>query len=336
MRHTQRQRVTGLIVNERINIPRGYVRSLRNILYIWRQHGEAVATASFERTNPHPNWPPEKPPPSFQSVVRGRVQYVGSVKGWNDPVYTRLAAALHDVDASFRATLSAVSAVETIPIYTEGVSDNSHLAAAARYFADRGEFTDLALEISEEFALGGDDALLKRCESLALTRQPRPCVCLFDRDNQKVLLRAVGSGAWKNWGNGVAALALVPPPWRDPDAAVCVEMLHDQDVLQRTDSEGRRVFLLEEFDRVSGHHESRRYTTPNPQNRTLVREVVHEIETGRSVGLAKVAFADAVKAKAEPFQSVSFEGFRATFELIRQAVREIVGEADAKMDSGER
>jgi RNA-directed DNA polymerase len=101
LRRTQRQRVTGLIVNTKVNVSRQYTRALRNLLYIWRRYGEQDAIAALYRTNPHPNWPPFKPAPDFTKIVRGRVQHVGSIKGWTSPVYLRLAVALSDLDPSF-------------------------------------------------------------------------------------------------------------------------------------------------------------------------------------------------------------------------------------------
>lgn len=49
MRRTQRQRVTGLVVNRQTNVPRSYVSSLRNLLYIWREFGEGAAAAALQR-----------------------------------------------------------------------------------------------------------------------------------------------------------------------------------------------------------------------------------------------------------------------------------------------
>jgi RNA-directed DNA polymerase len=82
MRRTQRQRITVLVVNRKVNVSQQYTRDLRNLLYIWQQHGEPDATAALGRLEPHMNWPPGKPTPEFRKVVRGRVQHVGAVKGW--------------------------------------------------------------------------------------------------------------------------------------------------------------------------------------------------------------------------------------------------------------
>jgi RNA-directed DNA polymerase len=68
----QRQRVTGLVVNEKTNVPSDYVRDLRNILHIWKRYGEDDAAAAFARWHGVQNRPPFKgpPPSSGQCVAR--------------------------------------------------------------------------------------------------------------------------------------------------------------------------------------------------------------------------------------------------------------------------
>ena len=265
MRRTQRQRVTGLVVNDRLNVSRQYVESLRNLLYIWRRYGEAAAAEALERTNPHPNWPPEKPRPSFKKVVRGRVQYIGRVKGWSSPVYVRLAAMLADVDDDFTSTIelpiapsatSTSTATQPVRLFTEGDTDPAHLSAALRYFNSFGEFTDIAFVIDEKTPIGGDDKLLKFGRDLSRTRQAGPCVLLFDRDKPGVMASATDGTLSKSLGNGVVNVVISPPPWRKESELLCIEMLHPTDVLER-DLDGRRVFLREEFDEDSGVHISK-------------------------------------------------------------------------------
>jgi RNA-directed DNA polymerase len=91
LRHySQRQVVTGLVTNQILNVPRDYVRSLRSLLHIWKSHGEAAAAAALVRHRPE-NRAPNRASADFRLVVRGKVQYLGSVKGWDDSVYTALA-----------------------------------------------------------------------------------------------------------------------------------------------------------------------------------------------------------------------------------------------------
>jgi len=316
MRRTQRQRVTGLVVNEKVNVSRDYVRGLRNLLYIWDRYGESAAEESFWRTNPYLNWPPEKPKPAFRDVVRGRVQHVGSVKGWTDAVYLSLASSLSILDEPFTVPEPAATPQEA-RLLAEGQSDVDHMLAAQGYFHGRGEFTQVQLIADENSDSGGDTELLKSCRALARVRQHVPCVCLFDRDSEEMVRKATNGGDWKSWGNGVVAVALVGPP----DEKVCIEMLHDNDVLTTFDPEGRRVFLLSEFNTRTGQHQGGLYTTLHAKSKSLVLEEVHELGGERNVALSKRNFSEAVRSKREPFAELSFEGFRSTFQAIAEAVR---------------
>lgn len=105
-------------------------------------------------------------------------------------------------------------------------------------------------------------------------------------------------------------------------------MLYESEVLQRTDAQGRRLFLREEFDAESGVHQSSQYTTP-PNNTALVRGSVFEIASRASVSLSKADFAHAVLEQCPPFSEVGFEGFRPTFEVLQEAVREAAADLKA-------
>jgi RNA-directed DNA polymerase len=322
-RDTQRQRVTGLVVNAKANVSANYVRGLRSLLYIWARFGEADAAAAFHRAQASRNRPPEKPPSTFRELVRGRVQHIGSVKGWSNPVYRRLALQLQDVDPGFRPrTLLSLHTRQRVRIFTEGESDFTHLLAAQEYFHARGEFENLQLEATGDAAAGGDQSLLDKCTGLALTAQTTPCVCIFDRDDEKTVRRAVGASNFKDYGNGVAAAVIVSPEWRD--GPVCIEMLYTDDDLRRRTSDGRRLYLSEEFHPRTGHHETEEVNAPRVGSRTLVREDVYSFEGGESVGLGKVAFARAVATEDDGFSGIDFEGFRKTFEVVQEAVIRVI------------
>lgn len=323
MRFAQRQRVTGFVVNEKLNIPKSYVRGLKALLHVWERYGEDAAAESAERARPRSNWPPDKPDPEFRSVVRGRVNYVGSVKGWTDPVYLGLALRLSGLDSSFSPKAPPPLPTGVVRLFTEGESDGLHISAALRHFQTQGQLIGLNL-VWEALPDGatGDKELLKQCEALSRSPQPTCCICLFDRDTPQTLKTAVASGDWKNWGNGVASVALVPPPHAETGEAVCIELLHPPDVLLREDSDGRRIFRADEFDRRTSQHKNGPYSVPHPA-KTLVREDVHEFPSRKSVALSKMAFANGVHDNAPPFDGLTFDGFMPTLQVIDQAARAI-------------
>ena len=124
---------------------------------------------------------------------------------------------------------------------------------------------------------------------------------------------------WKHLGNGVVALALARPPWLSEGSPYCVEMLHEPATLRRTDEEGRRLFLRAEFG-ISGVSADKRFRMRFPQKTTLVIEDVDRVADGKSVGLGKVAFAQAIHGRTSPYSYVDFTGFRPTLERLWEAV----------------
>jgi RNA-directed DNA polymerase len=306
------------------NVPREYVRDLRNLLYIWGRHGEADAITAWQKAGNPRNLPPGKPFPEFARVVRGRVQYVGSVKGWTSSAYLGLATKLEKVDPDFvlrhEAPATAQEQRRAVRLFTEGKSDVHHMLAAQRWFHQRGEFTELELITDPGSARDGDANLLRYCEGLALTLQPTPCVCLFDSDNEDLLEKAAGLKGWRDWKNGVVAVALVD----DEGGRACIETLYDESVRKIEDDEGRRLFLMSEFDERTGIHHSRSFNTPHPDRRRLVPEGVFRVSDGESVGLTKANFGKAIHDGMGDFAAVSFDGFRPTFEAIRVALAKVV------------
>lgn len=326
-RYTQRQRVTGLVINEKLNVPRDYIRGLRSLLYIWERYGANDAEAAMLRARPRENWPPEKPAPDFASVVRGRVNYVGSVRGWDDPLYVELAGRLAVLDDGYSPKDPPPLPVGAARLFTEGESDGVHLLAALAKFQAGGEFLQLELEWEplpggDRTGEGeGDKQLLFHCEALARTPQAQACVFVFDRDKPQILKKAVEGGDWKDWTHGVVSVALGQPEHLEAGTPFCIELLHPRELLQRRDGEGRRVFTTEEFDPNTGFHlDGEPYTVPHRRT-TLVREDVYEYPSQRKVGLGKMAFARAVSDRDPPYEDADFEGFRPTFELIARALR---------------
>lgn len=85
----ERQEVTGLVVSDRVNVVRDYVRDLDNLLYIWEKHGRAAAFAKFSGRY-IPKQDLKAPAFDMDRVVAGRLAYLRMVKGEESPVWRRL------------------------------------------------------------------------------------------------------------------------------------------------------------------------------------------------------------------------------------------------------
>ena len=318
---TQRQIVTGLVANEKPNIPREYIRSLRNLLYIWRRYSKDDARARFIATQELRYRPPPKPIPalSFEWMIRGRVQYVGHIKGWDDPVYLGLAKALAAVDQGFKEPkIVRLSEPCTLAIFVEGETDINHLEAALDWFREQGRYNHLQLKVK---ARAGDEQLLKFAAHAKEASHNLPIVCLFDRDNPKILKDVLRpDGGVLDWGNGVYSWAIPPPSFRDAKSPVCIEMLYGDAVLRLTNENGKRVYLKSEFDRESGSHLAKEDVHRTiPKSQTLIAEDVYR--GTQKVSLGKREFADMIRERRSPYESVSFEGFESIFETLDRIQR---------------
>lgn len=85
-----RQEVTGIIVSEKLNVTKKYVRDIRNILYIWEKYGVTAAMAKFLPKYKAEKGHVKKGDPDLVNVIDGKLMYLKMVKGEDDTVYTRL------------------------------------------------------------------------------------------------------------------------------------------------------------------------------------------------------------------------------------------------------
>ena len=86
----RRQEVTGLTVNKKPNVDRRYVRRVRAMLHAWKKYGLQAAENEFLTLHDVKHRNPQKAPPAFASVVRGRIEFLGMVRGRDDVIYQRL------------------------------------------------------------------------------------------------------------------------------------------------------------------------------------------------------------------------------------------------------
>jgi RNA-directed DNA polymerase len=88
--NNRRQRVTGITVNQTVNVPRRHVRRIRTMLHVYETLGRGEARRRTFRRNPPDSRYPGAPRPEVEQVIRGHIAYVGMVRGPEDPVYLAL------------------------------------------------------------------------------------------------------------------------------------------------------------------------------------------------------------------------------------------------------
>lgn len=89
------QEVTGVVVNKMPNVAWSYIRSLRALLFMWRRHGLTTTANRYAATNNLFFDDVTAMERHLVAVLRGRIDYVGYIRGKTDPVYCGLRDRLH-------------------------------------------------------------------------------------------------------------------------------------------------------------------------------------------------------------------------------------------------
>lgn len=85
-----RQEVTGLIVNEKVNVRKRYVKQIRMWLYYWENYGYEKAQQIFTKDYITDKGHAKKGKPNLVNVLDGKLEFLKMVKSENDSTYLTL------------------------------------------------------------------------------------------------------------------------------------------------------------------------------------------------------------------------------------------------------
>lgn len=88
-RYYRNQEVTGLTVNEKVNIKRNFIKKIRAILYNWGKNEEETMQQFFRM------YPKKSEKARFHKIIRGWIDFVGQVRGKKDPIYLKFLDQYH-------------------------------------------------------------------------------------------------------------------------------------------------------------------------------------------------------------------------------------------------
>jgi RNA-directed DNA polymerase len=98
----ERQLVTGIVTNEFPNVRREYVRKIRAMLHALEKFGLEDAEKEY-----HAKYfnqalrNPSREPPSFMKVLKGKIDYLGMVRGKENPIYLNFMHKLRELAPEF-------------------------------------------------------------------------------------------------------------------------------------------------------------------------------------------------------------------------------------------
>jgi RNA-directed DNA polymerase len=327
----QHQEVTGITVNQKLNVRRKYVRQIRAMLHAWAKYGLELSQKEF-----HKKRNLEGSEISFRDVVKGKIEFLGNVKGEGDPIYVKFLQKLKQLAPEMisaqkleraHAQLEESKHKEKLPcnIWTEGKTDIMHLKAALRDLQKRGEFQELEIKFEEDVPKEnqGEDNLLKRCEFASDTQHLIPMIAVFDHDSDSIIKLHDNAENFKNWkGNGVYSFVIPVPGNRHKEKNICIEHYYQDDEIKRKDSNNRRLFLGNEFD-----HRSFRHKNDGEISVTKKYDPIKIIDNdvfncrGDNVALSKANFASNVFEQEENFNDFDFTEFIEIFKIVRKILK---------------
>ena len=328
LRHN-RQEVTGIIVNSKINVSRLFIREVRSMLHAWETFGiSAAAKQHFELFTPISGFP-ENPEIRFKFKLAGKINHIGAVRGRSDALFFKLANRIKKQVPELRMAIlkKEIDESDRPVILTEGKTDIKHFIAALKRFQDNGEYTDLFLKLhihtdSDKFS---DSELFKACQvhSKGIDRK-NILICVFDRDVKDYVHKVtVQDQFFKSWGNKVYSM-VIPVPSDREFHEICIEHLYTDAELTTVDNDGRRIFLSTEFSKETGKHLKENLYVKSLGK--LSSKIPQIIDSGvfdsynKSYALSKSDFADYVLNAESPYDSFNIDGFRKIFQHIQHII----------------
>jgi len=326
----QRQVITGLTTNKFPNVSRKFIRQVRAMLHAWQKFGLDKAEQEYLTRYDKKHRNPENKKPRFYDIVRGKINFIGMVRGKDDEVYINFCKKLKELNSEIRMKVKLREEEKTPIIITEGISDWKHLKAAFRSLRREGFFPGLKLEFSEFRGEMGYSLLqtLTHLKQAEVQVHGRITIAIFDRDNEGVV-KAIHDqyGNPRYWGNKLYSFCIPIPGHRPPNSKVFIELYYTDDEIKTRDSKGRRLFFNNEFDPVTGKHKAGvccckpqlRYKLNSPHLCIIDNNY---IENGKHTVLYKNQFADNVLNEVKGFDNFKFSEFKKIFEVIEKIIGE--------------
>jgi RNA-directed DNA polymerase len=269
---SDRQLVTGIVVNDYPNIRRKSIKQVRSMLHDWKVSGLTEAQEKYKNNFDLANRePPKDGNIYFPNVVRGKLEYIRHVRGYRIDLLNKI-----DEEECIRNRLIYKKKdLQTIPrdqyykyfqrleqllfrdcgvptILGEGETDWMHLRKAFSHFKAIGKFAELELNIHKHkgYSTGGVTHLNDICanaESLYVKFQ-MPVICVYDCDIPDITLRHNSSkDGYIYHGNNVYSIVLTKPSHRTVSSFAIEQLYLDKDLL-KTNKHKRRIFLSTEFE----------------------------------------------------------------------------------------
>lgn len=321
----RRQEVTGLIVNKFPNVRRKFVRQVRGMLFAWEKYGITDAEKEYfiKHDNKYRN--PKLDLPSFRQIIKGKIGFLGMVKGRDDLIYLKLINKYRSLNARDkgvpRLTTTILQDIDKPYLFVEGKTDKLILINAWNKLYDNSPMEFIIAESDTKHRSPGGSGGAGSVQLLLnahMSTDPHVRIGLFDRDEEgrkeygklqsDFLANESGDSKISNMRN--AAGFLLPIPDGKEKYAyyqnLSIEFYFSESILSSKTEKGKG--LIFEFPPVTIKG------TKLPDN-----EQKQILET-RNIKSGKTEFAANIVPRLE---SKEFEAFKPLFEKLIALIEEI-------------
>ena len=209
-------------------------------------------------------------------------------------------------------------------IFTEGKTDWKHLKKALSVFKSKGEFTDIDVDFLEYEFDNGDSNLNKYLQAFSKIPQTKKIIGIFDcdEDNGKRISKLPNN--IQEYNKNVYGMSIVAPSYRMDIEEISIEFLYCDEDLKKENEKGRRLYTSDEFSEFGFLITDKSIICQNKERlkkfkATQIPKIVdYDVfsSDGESKAMSKNEFAN--KVLDGSYVISSFEGFRQTFEKIRE------------------
>lgn len=311
--HSDRQSVTGLLVNEKVNVDRRFVREIRALLHSWHKFGLDASQVVLDQKIGGSRR--QGAAPAFDRVVEGKIEYLSMVRGPDDHLVRKFRAQVAGLATDGNrfsmpdATLSPPQATGDATIRLVHISD-LHVSATTHYDQDHVMNGLIALIQSERIVA---DAVLITGDLAKFGQRVEYGRCReWIEDRLAPSLGVSTSNIFMVPGNHDLDRSLVSASHKTLRIEICKETFPDGRISQMLDSPAEASLYLNQFSAYRDFHAE---ITQRP-----VGLLAHwsETFTKGAISVRLAGLNSALFAQDEDDESHLFLGAQQVYEVTRE------------------
>lgn len=316
----RRHQVTGIITNKVLNVRRVYIYQIRSMLHAWEKFGLENAQKEFWNQYNYKHRHPSKNLPQFVSVIKGKIDFLGMVRGKDNNIYINLYRRLWALAPGYIKKLpQPLESLSKAIVYCEGKTDKRIFCIAwEKLYVNQPMPFQVKecdpVESNKMGGAGGADTLSKILETVRYD-SAQIILGIFDRDHEgiekynklpKRFKKVVGLDAKVADHDKAVALLLPIPKGKEKYAEyqnLCTEFYFSEQALKKKTKDGK--CLVFRFPKIK--------TTVERKGAPILEQKLSDIPETREIKAGKTEFANKI---VHSLVATEFENFRILFEKI--------------------